>query len=365
MRGMWVTYFELGALFDAPEGFRAAWDALLDKVEQVGVNALFVHVRSHCDAYYPSELFPWSKYCTGSKGTPGADPGFDPLDYMLAAAHRRGMAFHAWINPYRVLYDSDDLAMLADDSPAKRWLTDEDGGNDSWVQAAAGGLYLNPAAGPVQALVVDGVRELVSRYDVDGVHFDDYFYPVSDESFDEREYVSYRTAVWDDPLPLADWRRAHVTAMLARVCDTVHTVRGGCVFGVSPMASVEGNYSRAYADVAAWLDAGAVDYLMPQLYFGFEYPDETCRFDALLTRWKAVVGERSVPLYAGLGAYRINSTDSGHEEWRARHDLLARQICCGRQEGCAGYCLYSFGALFTDDEPHAAERAALRRLLDH
>ena len=363
LRGMWVTYFELGNMFDAPEGFRAAWDDLLEKSVGMGINALFVHVHSHCDAYYPSDLFPWSKYCTGIVGTQGVDPGFDPLDYMVTAAHQKGIAFHAWINPYRVLFDSQDLTLLSDDNPAKIWLTDSDPDNDTYVRSAGEGLYLNPAVQEVQALVAAGVREIVSRYPVDGIHFDDYFYPTEDEGFDEKEYAAYRAAVWDDPLPLDDWRRANVTAMIARSCEAVHNTRPGCVFGIGPMAGIEGNYSKVFADVGGWVETGVVDYLMPQLYFGFDFGIEAYRFDTLLARWRDLTRGSKVALYVGLGAYRIGTDEAGHEEWTEHHDVLARQIDRGRQAGCAGYCFYSYSALFADDDAHAAERDNLLKLI--
>ena len=363
LRGLWVTYFELADLFTAPEGFAAAFDTLLERAAGQQITALFVHVRSHCDAYYESALFPWSKYCTGILGTQGVSPGFDPLAVMIEATHKRGMAFHAWINPYRVLFESQDPALLADNNPVKGWLTDDDPANDTYVRAAADGLYLNPAVPAVQTLVVAGVKEIVTRYAVDGVHFDDYFYPTQEETFDEREYAAYRAAVWDDPLPLDDWRRANVTALIARVQEEVHTARPGCVFGISPMAGVAGNVQKVYADVGGWLTAGVVDYLMPQLYFGFDYEMESYRYDALLAEWSALAADTGVPLYAGLGAYRIGSTEPLHEEWDQRHDILARQVVALRQAGWRGFCLYSYSALFVDDDTHQAEREALARQL--
>lgn len=361
LRGMWVTFFELGGFFDSEEGFEKSFQTLLDRCEQNGVNALFVHVRSHCDAFYPSALFPWSKYATGMKGTQGTDPGFDPLAFMIEAAHARGIAFHAWINPYRVLSDSTDLGDLCDQSPAKGWLTDDDPSNDTWVCRAEGGLYLNPAVEQVQALVVNGVREIVNTYDVDGIHFDDYFYPTTDESFDEKEYAAYRSAVWDDPLPLADWRRANINAMVSRVYGTVKACRASCRFGISPMAGIRNNYETVYADVAAWAGGGYLDYLMPQLYFGFEYPQEESRFDRLLADWKALTDSSGTALYIGLGAYRIGATDANNIEWSEHHDLLARQVRCLREAACRGFCLYSYSTYFADDASHQEERAAFLR----
>ncbi len=365
LRGMWITYFEIASLFDSEKGFEAAFDEMLDNCEKYKVNALYVHVRSHCDAYYPSEYFPWSKYVSGIKGTQGKDPGFDPLAYMLESAHERGMEFHAWINPYRVSYDSTDLSELADNNPAKMWLTDGDGSNDTWVVSAAGGLYLNPAVEETQALVINGIREIVEKYDVDGIHFDDYFYPTTDEAFDEREYARYRMNVWDEPLTLEDWRRANVNALVSRAYGTVKALRGSCDFGISPMASVSTNYTTVFADVAAWVKGGYVDYIMPQLYFGFEYPKEESRFDVLLNSWEELAADYDAELYIGLGAYRIGSTDESNVEWSLHGDLLARQVICTRaSERCGGYVLYSYSTFFAEDEQHSDERSALLKVIN-
>lgn len=365
LRGMWITYFEIASLFDSKEGFEAAFDEMLDRCEKYKVNALFVHVRSHCDAYYPSKIFPWSKYVSGIKGTQGKEPSLDPLAYMLEAAHQRGMEFHAWINPYRVSYDSTDLSELADSNPAKIWLTDGDKTNDSWVVSAAGGLYLNPAVEQVQALVINGIREIVEKYDVDGIHFDDYFYPTVDEAFDEKEYAQYRMNVWDAPLSLEDWRRANVNALVSRAYGTVKSARGDCLFGISPMAAIGTNYTTVFADVAAWVKGGYVDYIMPQLYFGFEYPKEENRFDVLLKSWQELTAESEAKLYIGLGAYRIGSTDENNVEWSQHSDLLARQVICTRSSGkCNGFVLYSYSTFFTEDERHDQERSALLNVIN-
>ncbi len=365
LRGMWITYFEIASLFDSKKGFDAAFEDMLDACEKYKINALYVHVRSHCDAYYPSKYFPWSKYVSGIKGTQGKEPDFDPLERMIKATHARGMEFHAWVNPYRVSFDSTDLSLLADSNPAKLWLTDEDKSNDTWVVSAAGGLYLNPAVEQAQALVVNGIREIVEGYEVDGVHFDDYFYPTVEESFDEKEYAQYRMNVWDAPLPLADWRRANVNALVSRVYSTVKAVRPDCEFGISPMAGIGVNYETVFADVAAWVDGGYVDYVMPQLYFGFEYPKPESRFDVLLDEWEALVTGRGCELYIGLGAYRIGAEDENNVEWSQHSDLLARQVTCLREGECsAGFVVYSYSTFFVDDERHRAERAGLLEVIN-
>ena len=121
-------------------------------------------------------------------------------------------------------------------------------------------------------------------------------------------------------------------------------------FGIGPMAGIEGNYSKVFADVGGWVETGVVDYLMPQLYFGFDFGIEAYRFDTLLARWRDLTRGNKVALYVGLGAYRIGTDEAGHEEWTEHHDVLARQIDRGRQAGCAGYCFYSYSALFAEDD---------------
>ena len=141
---------------------------------------------------YPSSYYPWSRFITG---TQGEDPGYDPLAYFVKAAHNRGLQFHAWINPYRVTGYHNTWDQVSEQSPAKKWLSDSDPSNDRWVLKQNGAYYLNPAISQVRDLIIGGVREVVQNYDVDGIHFDDYFYPEVDNSdpnrwFDKPEYLS-------------------------------------------------------------------------------------------------------------------------------------------------------------------------------
>ncbi len=354
VRGMWLAYFEIGSMYKSKNGFAAEFDSALKKCEEYGINNLYVHVRSHCDAYYNSDLFPWSAYLTGEQGK---DPQADPLQIMIDKAHAKGIKLHAWINPYRVALNSTDLELLDDKNPAKIWLTDSNPDNDSWVVECKGSLYLNPAEVSVQQLVADGVREIVEKYNVDGIHFDDYFYPTTEESFDEKEYATYRTLVSSNPLPLGDWRRANVNAMVSTVYKAVKSIRPDCVFGISPMASISNNYNTVYADVAAWLEGGYVDYIMPQLYFGFEYPKEQSRFDNLLKEWLNLFENHSAKLYIGLGAYRIGATDKDNVEWSKYDDILSRQAkLLNQEDGVSGWVLYSYSTFFADTDQAKAER---------
>ena len=360
VRAVWVNFYEMGDLCQAPtgDGFRAAVNDLIDRAQAVGLNALIVHVRSHADAFYPSALFPWSDRI---RGVQGAGPDYDPLALLTEAAHARGMAVHAWINPYRVKGGGSPGGELAADNPARVWMESDDPADRARVAAWDGGLYLDPADGQVQRLILDGVREIVENYPVDGVHFDDYFYPTADAAFDWARYAAYREQAGDGALTLGDWRRAQVSTLMAAVCRAVHRLRPEAVFGISPMASLQADRDGCFADVERWgREPGFVDYLCPQLYFGFDYPKPAFRFNTLLNDWLNAVTCPDVALWVGLGAYKLGQTDAGSDEWIGTTDLLARQTAALERTGrCAGVAFYNAAALLADTPQAAAERQAI------
>ena len=179
-RAAWISYIELqGMDYTSAEAFRASAAAMMDHCAALGLNTVIVQVRPFGDALYPSALFPWSHLCTGVQGQ---DPGFDPLDTLIAEAHSRGLSLEGWINPYRLRGSASQPAQLCPASLAST--------HPEWVVTVADGVYLNPAIPEAAAYVVDGVAELVSRYAVDGVHFDDYFYPTTDPSIDAAQFAA-------------------------------------------------------------------------------------------------------------------------------------------------------------------------------
>jgi uncharacterized lipoprotein YddW (UPF0748 family) len=354
LRAVWISYLELKSFFFSADGFKASVDSAFEKISSAGMNAVIVQVRPFNDAIYPSEIFTWSAIVTG---TQGASPGYDPLAYMLDRAHSLSLELHAWINPYRVALKSTDPALLSEDNFARTWMLDGDESNDDWVLESGGGLYLNPAVPQVQQKIVDGIKEIVQKYDVDGIHFDDYFYPTTDEEFDAKAYADYRTTVYGSPLELADWRRANVNAMVSASCAAAKS-RQGVVFGISPAADIEKNYSQYYADFAAWMDGGYIDYLMPQIYFGFEHPVERARFDVLLEKWLGFMNGRSTALYIGLAPYKIGAS-SGDDaaEWSGKDNILEQEILLCRESGSVGgYAFYSYSYLFSDAPLNKTQR---------
>ena len=299
------------------------------------MNVAIVQVRPFGDALYPSELFPFSHLCTG---TQGQDPGFDPLAILIEQAHSRGLEVEAWINPYRI-QSSAVPSELADNSVAEL--------HPDWVKTANSGLWLDPANEDVQAYIADGIRELCRNYNVDGIHFDDYFYPTTDTDFDAEQYDAYRNA--GGTLERDDWRRENVSALVSGCYDAAHEY--GVRFGISPQGNLQNNYDSQYSDVARWLnEPGFVDYLMPQVYWGLTYygGNNSMAFENCIRQWLDLPRLDTVALYVGLGAYRIgdgDGSDASDAEWNSGHALTDQAECLQRNQ-INGFALYRFDSLF-------------------
>lgn len=355
-RAVWVSYLEWQSVdFSDEQAFAADVSAMLDNIANLGANVVLAHVRPFGDALYPSEYYPFSHLCTGSQGQ---DPGFDPLAVLVQAAHDRGLELEAWVNPYRLqsggMPDSLTAENLANTHP-------------DWVKTVDGGLYLDPANPDVRAYIAAGVGELCQNYDIDGVHFDDYFYPATDPAFDEADYAAYCEGGGE--LSLEDWRRQNVDELVALCYETAHGY--GVRFGIAPQGDPDSNYQNQYSDAARWLaEEGFVDYLMPQLYWGLDYTksgDTSHSLTQLAGRWLEMERREDVALYFGLGAYRIGEGDGGDvsgpgTEWQSG-GALAAQADALAELGGQGIGLYRYDSLFCNTlwpTLAAQEAAALR-----
>lgn len=355
LRAVWISYLELNYKGKSKADFERDAAARMENLKSLNINAAIVHVRAHSDAYYASKLFPYAKNLTG---TQGQAPGYDPLQILIREAHSRGIELHAWFNPFRVGGANDTIASLADSNPAKKWRTDTDPGNDSRVIDLKadlgdpnGGIYYNPGVLEVRRLILDGVREVLDNYEVDGIHFDDYFYPTVSPEFDRKEYEAYTKTV-SQPMELADWRRYQVNQLVTGIYAMTKEYKKE--FGISPAANIEHNRNNLYADIEYWVKSGSyVDYICPQIYFGFEYPQKQYQFVSLCTRWEQLVKNTNVTLYIGLGPYKIGETDPkdssapGSDEWIVKTDILKRQVEHIRGlSRYGGFMLFSYSYLF-------------------
>ena len=360
-RAVWVSYLEWAAMdFSTEDAFRAGVVQLLDNCAGLGLNTVLAQVRPFGDALYRSSLFPWSHLCTGVQGQ---DPGFDPLDVLLQEAHTRGISVEAWVNPYRLRSSAAMPPNLADGNLANT--------HPEWVCTVDEGLYLNPAEPAAADYVVQGVAELVQNYPLDGIHFDDYFYPTTDASLDAAQFAASGAA------DLGAWRRQNVTRLVKAVYDTVKAADPTLRFGISPQGNPDNDRNTQYSDVSAWLaaagDAAVVDYLCPQVYWGYGYTLQSGStrfgFEKIVPAWLAMPRAADVALYFGLGAYRIGVGDGGANpdsiaQW-STGNALARQVSDLRSQNADGWALYRYDSLFRSSVPELAEceRAALQALL--
>ena len=356
-RAVWVSYLEWARMdFSSEEAFRTAAAELLDNSAALGLNTVIAQVRPFGDALYESSLFPWSHLCTG---TQGQGPGFDPLDVLVTEAHGRGLSLEAWVNPYRLKSSAAMPPSIADTNLINT--------HPEWCCTVGDGVYLNPAVPEAAAYVVQGVAELVEKYAVDGIHFDDYFYPTTDASLDAAQFAASGEA------DLADWRRANVTALVKAARDAVKAADPTLRFGISPQGNPDNDLATQYSDVYGWLAASGeeavVDYLCPQIYWGYGYRLQSgstrFAFENIVPEWLGMARAANVALYFGLGAYRVGVGDGGANEdstsqW-AIGSALARQVADLRRWGAQGWALYRYDSLFgpAQNDLAAAERAAL------
>lgn len=340
LRGAWVSFYEVEALLSGktPEEARAAIDGVMENCVSYGLNAVFFHVRANSDAYYPSKIFKPAKKVEALLQT-----GFDPLAYAVEAAHKRGLQLHAWINPYRI--GRDVSYAVGDNSQGDRWFSKYSNGNYDTLS-----YYYIPTSVDAQKTILDGVREVLT-YDVDGVHFDDYFYPGDSDpkvGINHKTPETFESGYKDNGgMTLGDWRRAAVDALVSQCWRLVHQ-KEGCVFGVSPAHDMERIKTTQYADTGKWLaNRGYIDYLCPQIYFGFEH--QTAAFDVCTQKWLNAPRASSVKLYIGLALYKAGIDDdtyageSGRTEWKDHGDIMKRQVEYLRaQSGIGGMIFYRY-----------------------
>lgn len=333
-RGVWVATVANIDYPKAPDtrsvALKEQWVELVEMYKAAGLNAVIVQVRPAADAIYPSALVPWSKYLTGRQGLPPAEEGFDPLAFMIEEAHRNGMEFHAWFNPYRATADLDTLSLSSMHMFNKR---------RDWMIRYGSRFYFNPALPEVREHLASVVGEVVEKYDIDAVHFDDYFYPykIQGEEFpDSLDYLVLGKAYANKE----DWRRSNVDALVQLVSEKIRDIKPYVQFGISPFGvwrnkeldPVMGSDTRAgatcyddlYADVLKWSREGWIDYVAPQLYWHIGFPPAD--HYTLLKWWEQHAYGRL--LYIGHGAYKVANNQEA-----AWHDPaeMSRQIDLNRR----------------------------------
>ncbi len=338
---VWISYTELSMKDENggnEDSFRDKISEMFNNCAQLGINTVFAQVRPFCDAMYPSEIFPWSAYLTGYQGDPVY---YDPLEIMVEEAHERGLGLHAWINPFRVSFDTD-TDKLSEKNPAKKLLNDEK--TKYRVVAADGGLYLCPASTENHKLIIDGVREIIRNYEVDGIHIDDYFYPSTDISVDKTYYDEYKKnggALFYDK-----WRLEVISSFVSQMYTAVKSERNDCVFSISPAGNINNNYEEEYADVERWCsEKGYCDWIIPQIYYGFE--NEVLPFDKSCQSWSELDKTDDVRMIYGIPAYKVNGEE---DEFKAGGGIIEKQISVAKAtDNYGGVAFFSYSSLVDPD----------------
>jgi len=303
---------------DSVEKQKADFIEILDTYKKMNYNAVIVQIRSSGEAFYPTDLAPWSRYLTGKEGK-APSPYYDPLEWMITEAHARGFEFHAWLNPYRATMDLKTETL----SPNHDFYKHPD-----WMIKYAGKYYYNPALPEVQTHLVTIVNEVVRNYDIDAIHFDDYFYPykVPGEVFnDKASYVKYGGG-----LSLEDFRRSNVNNLVKCVSLSIKNIKPWVQFGISPFGvwrnksvdpkgsdtdSGQTNYDDLYADPLTWMQNSWIDYLVPQLYWSLGHPKVS--YSKLLKWWSE--NSKNTAIYIGNGTYKINADSD--KKWNNPYEI--------------------------------------------
>lgn len=337
--GVWINYIEFADMINDKNEtqYKEHISDIISGIKDMGFNTIVLHIRSHCDAFYPSSIFPYSSLLNSI-------PNFDPLDIFIDIAHNFGIKVHGWINPYRIAKVGTNITDLSEKNPARSLY------NDGGVSVIDNGIYFIPSEVKVQKLIIDGVKEILNNYDLDGIHFDDYFYPTTSESFDKTSYENYKKSAGQNAQSLGEFRRSSVNSLLFSVYRTIKLHNENIVFGVSPTADIEKNYNTLYADVSHWIEGQYVDYICPQIYFGFEYPKENFRFENLLIKWENLC-KNKVKTVIGLAAYKSGEMDGASDEWIKNRDILSRQtkLVLGNKN-FSGICIYNYSSLIKAKE---------------
>ncbi len=343
MRGMWVSYISLDMSGSdrSFESFKNKVDKIIADAKDFGINTLIFQVRPFSDALYKSEVYPASHILSGVQGE---SVDYDALEYMCTACHKSGLQIHAWINPYRVSTNTTPET-LAKSNP---FYTDGVGFETE------SGRYLNPAKKATREIIKKGVEEIVINYDVDGIQFDDYFYPEDCGNFDKADYEEYRKAFPNttESLWLDEWRKNNINILLSDVYLAIKKINPDVQFGISPQGNIENNES-IYADIYSWCEsAGYADYICPQMYYSIENP--ALSFEKSIKDWSEIDRHKNLRVYVGLGAYKAGSSaDSG--TWKNNSSELKNQLELLREYGYDGYMIYDYGALSSEDAAETIE----------
>ena len=357
-RAVFISYIELGNYLRGKdeETIKNAIDDMLDNVKNFDFNMVILQVRSFSDAIYPSSIFPSSRSVVNNEGD---ELPFDILKYFIKKAHQKDLELHAWINPYRISNDTD-TSIISKENPAYKLL------NTSSVKVIDNvGIYYNPASSKVESLILDGIEEIIKNYDVDGIHFDDYFYPKSNDI----DSTDYEKAYKDNnSLTLQEYRLNTISSLIRKTYKLIKSYDKSLVFGISPDGNIDNNYNSNYVDTRKFCtEEGYLDYIMPQVYYGFL--NSTKPFEDTVKSWNNLI-TNDIDLIPALAFYKTGNIDEfakeGVNEWVEYNNIIAREVMLSRELSYySGFALFRYDSIFGNNltETSFLEKENLKNIL--
>lgn len=331
-RGVFISYIEISNYLQDREEkeVKEKIKEMISNIKEMNLNTIILQVRPSNDAIYKSNIFPVSKYLSSSN-----EYKYDVLDVFIKEAHKNNIKLYAWINPYRINTLSN-TSEINEDNPAFKYLnTDTIYIND--------GIYYNPSKDHVTNLIIEGVKEVLN-YKVDGVIFDDYFYPSDDIDINDYEKTNKE-------LSLEEYHLSIINNMVEKVHDECK--KKSIPFGISPEGNIDNNYHKNYADIKTWLSSDKyVDFIMPQIYYGFN--NSTKPFINTVKEWNSLIKNKKIKLYIALAVYKIGKEDeysgSGKEEWKENNNIIMKEIIYSRNiNNYNGFSLYRYDNIFNKE----------------
>lgn len=335
-RAIFVSYIELNKYIKGNdyEISKRNIRKIIKNIKKLKCNTIILQVRSASDAIYKSNIYPMSLNIVNTE----YDDYYDVLDYFIKESHKSNVKVIAWINPYRIRTTCDKTT-ITEKNPAYKYL-------DTDIVYINNGIYYNPSKQETEDLIVKGVEEVLN-YDVDGILFDDYFYP--DNNIDKKDYEEYIKN--NEFIEEKDYRLNIVNKMIKRVYKTCKNKN--IKFGISPDGNIDNNYNKNYADVKSWLKSNEyIDFIMPQIYYGFY--NSTRDYIKVTKEWENLIENKDIELYIALAFYKVGMEDkyakSGFNEWIDNDNIIMREILLSRNlKNYKGFSLFRYENIFNEE----------------
>lgn len=338
IRGVYISYLEYLTYFkeNSLSINKAYISKMLDNLSSININTIFLQVSPFSDSIYNSKIFPYSYTLTGVEGK---NPGMDYLEYFIKEGKKRKIKIHAWINPYRISL-TNDTNSLSKDNPAYSLL------NTNNVSISDNGIYYNPASPYVYSLILKQVTELITNYNIAGIHFDDYFYP--NNKIDLVNYENYKNKNKSD-ISISEYRLNVVNSLIKSVYTLIKDYNKDLIFSIAPDGNINNNYTYHFADVKTWLsDNNYVDLILPQVYYGFS--NQYKPFINTLNEWHDLI-KNDTKIVPVLAFYKVGNVDNqagtGSFEWVNNKNIIKNQINFSKTlKKYQGYVLFRYDFLF-------------------